>query len=106
MRLHVVDHPLVAHKLTTLRDVGTDSATFRRLADELVTLLAYEATRDVRVEDVDIVTPVSPTRGVKLATPKPLVVPILRAGLGMLDGMMRLLPTAEVGFLGMVRNEE
>ena len=106
MRTHVIDHPLVSHKLTTLRDVGTDSATFRRLADELVTLLAYEATRDVRVEPVDIVTPVSPTRGVKLATPKPLVVPILRAGLGMLDGMMRLLPTAEVGFLGMVRNEE
>ena len=106
MRTHVIDHPLVSHKLTTLRDEGTDSPTFRRLADELVTLLAYEATRDVRVEPVDIVTPVSPTRGVKLATPKPLVVPILRAGLGMLDGMMRLLPTAEVGFLGMVRNEE
>ena len=106
MRTHVIDHPLVSHKLTTLRDVHTESATFRRLADELVTLLAYEATRDVRVEPVDIVTPVSPTRGVKLATPKPLVVPILRAGLGMLDGMMRLLPTAEVGFLGMVRNEE
>jgi uracil phosphoribosyltransferase len=106
MRTHVIDHPLVSHKLTTLRDIDTDSPTFRRLADELVTLLAYEATRDVRVEPVDIVTPVSPTRGVKLATPKPLVVPILRAGLGMLDGMMRLLPTAEVGFLGMVRNEE
>ena len=106
MRTHVVDHPLVAHKLTVLRDETTDSPTFRRLADELVTLLAYEATRDVRVEDVDIVTPVSPTTGVRLATPKPLVVPILRAGLGMLDGMMRLLPTAEVGFLGMVRNEE
>jgi uracil phosphoribosyltransferase len=106
MRTHVVDHPLVSHKLTTLRDENTDSPTFRRLADELVTLLAYEATRDVRVSSVDIVTPVSPTSGVKLATPKPLVVPILRAGLGMLDGMMRLLPTAEVGFLGMVRNEE
>jgi uracil phosphoribosyltransferase len=106
MRTHVVDHPLVAHKLTVLRDESTDSPTFRRLADELVTLLAYEATRDVRVEDVDIVTPVSPTTGTKLATPKPMVVPILRAGLGMLDGMMRLLPTAEVGFLGMVRNEE
>ncbi|GAA2140086.1 uracil phosphoribosyltransferase [Nocardioides koreensis] len=106
MRTHVVDHPLVAHKLTVLRDETTDSPTFRRLADELVTLLAYEATRDVRVEDVDIVTPVAPTTGTRLATPKPLVVPILRAGLGMLDGMMRLLPTAEVGFLGMVRNEE
>ncbi len=106
MRTHVVDHPLVAHKLTTLRDVRTDSPTFRRLTDELVTLLAYEATREVRTETVEIVTPVSPTTGVKLSSPKPLVVPILRAGLGMLDGMMRLLPTAEVGFLGMVRNEE
>jgi uracil phosphoribosyltransferase len=106
MRTHVVDHPLVSHKLTALRDEGTDSPTFRRLADELVTLLAYEATREVRVTDVDVVTPVAPTTGVKLATPKPLVVPILRAGLGMLDGMMRLLPSAEVGFLGMVRNEE
>jgi uracil phosphoribosyltransferase len=106
MRVHVADHPLIAHKLTALRDKHTDSPTFRRLADELVTLLAYEATRDVRVEPVDIETPVAPTRGIKLASPKPLVVPILRAGLGMLDGMVRLLPTAEVGFLGMVRNEE
>jgi uracil phosphoribosyltransferase len=106
MRTHVVDHPLVAHKLTVLRDQHTDSPTFRRLADELVTLLAYEATREVRVEPDDIVTPVAPMTGTKLASPKPLVVPILRAGLGMLDGMMRLLPTAEVGFLGMVRNEE
>ena len=106
MRTHVADHPLIAHKLTYLRDETTDSPTFRRLADELVTLLAYEATRDVRVAAKDITTPVGPTTGVKLARPKPLVVPILRAGLGMLDGMMRLLPTAEVGFLGMVRNEE
>ncbi len=106
MRTLVVDHPLVAHKLTVLRDETTDSPTFRNLADELVTLLAYEATRDVRVDPREIVTPVSPTTGVKLAAPRPLVVPILRAGLGMLDGMMRLLPTAEVGFLGMVRNEE
>jgi len=106
VRTHVVDHPLVAHKLTALRDENTDSPTFRRLADELVTLLAYEATREVRVEPFDIETPVAPTRGIKLASPKPLVVPILRAGLGMLDGMVRLLPTAEVGFLGLVRNEE
>jgi uracil phosphoribosyltransferase len=106
MRIHVADHPLIAHKLTTLRDERTDSVTFRRLADELVTLLAYEATRDVRVEPVTVQTPVATAVGVKLAHPKPLVVPILRAGLGMLDGMMRLLPTAEVGFLGMVRNEK
>ena len=106
MRVHVADHPLIAHKLTYLRDKRTDSPTFRRLADELVTLLAYEATREVRVEPFEIETPVAPTTGIKLASPKPLVVPILRAGLGMLDGMVRLLPTAEVGFLGMVRNEE
>ena len=106
MRTHVADHPLIAHKLTALRDERTDSPTFRRLADELVTLLAYEATRDVRVEPVDIRTPVAPTTGVRLASPPPLVVPILRAGLGMLDGMVRLLPTAEVGFLGMIRDEE
>ena len=106
MRLHVVDHPLVAHKLTLLRDIATDSPTFRRLTDELVTLLAYEATRDVRVEPHEIRTPVAPARGVHLAYPRPLVVPILRAGLGMLDGMTRLLPTAEVGFLGMVRDED
>ena len=106
MRLHVVDHPLVSHKLTTLRDQETASPEFRRLTEELVTLLAYEATRDVRVETVTVRTPVAEAVGIKLATPKPLVVPILRAGLGMLDGMMRLLPTAVVGFLGMVRNEE
>ena len=106
MRLHVVDHPLVAHKLTALRDRTTDSPTFRRLADELVTLLAYEATRGVRVEPSSIETPVAPTTGVRLSAPKPLVVPILRAGLGMLDGMTRLVPTAEVGFLGMIRDEQ
>src|SRR5919112_1823333 len=106
MRVHVADHPLVAHKLTTLRDENTDSPTFRRLADELVTLLAYEATRDVRVQQVEVRTPVAPATGVRLSSPKPLVVPILRAGLGMLDGMVRLLPTAEVGFLGMVRDEQ
>jgi uracil phosphoribosyltransferase len=106
MRLLVVDHPLVAHKLTALRNRETDSPTFRRLADELVTLLAYEATRGVRIEAHEIITPVAPATGVRLTQPKPVVVPILRAGLGMLEGMTRLIPTAEVGFLGMVRNEE
>jgi uracil phosphoribosyltransferase len=106
VRTSVIDHPLVAHKLTVLRDARTDSPTFRRLADELVTLLAYEATRDVRVEAVDVVTPVARATGCRLAKPVPLVVPVLRAGLGMLDGMTRLLPTAEVGFLGMVRDED
>ncbi|MCU0266667.1 MAG: uracil phosphoribosyltransferase [Actinomycetia bacterium] len=105
MRVNVVDHPLVAHKLTVLRDERTDSPTFRRLAEELVTLLAYEATRSVRTEPVRVRTPVAGANGVHLAYPRPLVVPILRAGLGMLEGMTRLVPTAEVGFLGMLRDE-
>jgi len=75
-------------------------------AEELVTLLAYEATRSLRVRPVEIVTPVAPTTGVEMAEPLPIVVPILRAGLGMLNGMTKLMPTAEVGFLGMVRDEE
>lgn len=106
MKVHVADHPLISHKLTVLRDRETDSPTFRRLVEELVTLLAYEATREVRTEKVDIVTPVTPTTGVRMASPRPVVVPILRAGLGMLEGMSRLIPTAEVGFLGMVRDEK
>lgn len=106
MRVHVADHPLISHKLTYLRDKRTDSPTFRRLAEELMTLLAYEATRDVRVEEFAIETPVAPTTGIRLSRPKPIVVPILRAGLGMLEGMVRLLPSAEVGFLGLVRDEE
>jgi len=105
MRTMLADHPLVAHKLTTLRDERTDSPTFRRLVDELVTLLAYEATRDIAVEPVTIRTPVAATTGLRMAQPRPVVVPILRAGLGMLDGMTRLLPTAEIGFLGMIRDE-
>jgi len=106
MRVHVADHPLITHKLTVLRDKNTPSPTFRALAEELVTLLAYEATRNVRTQEVTITTPVSETRGLAISDPKPLVVPILRAGLGMLEGMVKLIPTAEVGFLGMVRDEE
>ena len=105
MRTMLADHPLVAHKLTTLRDERTDSPTFRRLVDELVTLLAYEATRDIRVAEVAITTPVGPGTGHRMAQPRPVVIPILRAGLGMLEGMTRLLPTAEIGFLGMIRDE-
>ena len=101
-----MEHPLVDHKLTLLRNQSTEQPVFRRLVEELVTLLAYEATRGVRVEECEIETPVAPTTGTRLASPAPLVVPILRAGLGMLDGWLRLMPTAEVGFLGMIRDEE
>ena len=106
MKVHVVNHPLVTHKLTVLRDKNTNSQVFRHLVEELVTLLAYEATREVKIAPVQIETPVSPTNGATLSTPRPVVVPILRAGLGMLEGMMRVLPSADVGFLGMVRDEK
>jgi uracil phosphoribosyltransferase len=102
----VIDHPLVTHKLTALRDVATETATFRRLADELVTLLAYEATRDVRVQPVIVPTPLGDAAGVKIGNPPPLIVPVLRAGIGMLDGMIRLLPMADVGFVGLARDEK
>lgn len=105
MRVHVIDHPLIAHKLTVLRDKATESPTFRQLVDELVTLLAYEATREVHVVPVVVETPVATATGTHIASPRPIVIPILRAGLGMLEGMTRLLPTAEVGFLGMQRDE-
>jgi uracil phosphoribosyltransferase len=106
MQTLVADHPLVAHKLTTLRDVQTETPTFRRLTDELVTLLAYEATRHIKVEPVSVTTPVAVAEGVRLARPVPLVVPVLRAGIGMLDGMARLLPNADVGFVGLARDEQ
>jgi len=106
MRLTVANHPLITHKISVLRDVNTPSPTFRQLVEELVTLLAYEATREIRVEKVQIQTPLTMTTGLKIAKPRPLIVPILRAGLGMLEGMTKLLPTAEVGFLGIKRNEE
>jgi uracil phosphoribosyltransferase len=102
----VANHPLITHKLTVLRNKETNSQVFRHLVEELVTLLAYEATREVKIHPVDIVTPVAPMKGAMLSTPRPVVVPILRAGLGMLEGMMRVLPSADVGFLGMVRDEK
>jgi uracil phosphoribosyltransferase len=106
VKIHIADHPLITHKLTVLRDEKTDSPTFRRLTEEIVTLLAYEAMREVKTQAVTIKTPVAVAQGARLTKPKPVVVPILRAGLGMLEGFSRLIPTAEIGFLGMVRNEE
>lgn len=106
MELVAPNHPLIDHKVTLLRDVATDSPTFRALVNELVTLLAYEATREVRVQPREVTTSLITTTGVELSRPRPLVVPILRAGLGMLEGMLQLMPAAEVGFLGMVRDEE
>lgn len=106
MEIFVAKHPLITHKLSVLRDAKTPQPIFKQLIEELMTLLAYEATRQVRVSPITVQTPVAVTEGVRLSEPAPIVVPILRAGLGMLEGMMRLVPTAEVGFLGMARDEE
>jgi uracil phosphoribosyltransferase len=106
MRLTVAGHPLITHKITILRDRATPSPIFRLLVEELVTLLAYEATRDVSITEVEVETPLTKTKGAKLSKPRPIIIPVLRAGLGMLEGMTKLLPTAEVGFLGIKRNEE
>jgi uracil phosphoribosyltransferase len=106
MKVHVANHPLIAHKVTVLRDERTPSSTFRELIGEIVTLLAYEATREVKTVPVNVKTPVAETKGTALAKPDPVVIPILRAGLGMLEGMERLIPSAQVGFLGMVRDEK
>jgi uracil phosphoribosyltransferase len=106
VKIHVADHPLITHKLTVLRDESTNSPTFRQLTEELVMLLAYEATREIRTEPKKIKTPVTEMTGEVLTKPRPVVVPILRAGLGMLEGMTRLIPTAEVGFLGMIRDHD
>ena len=106
MELHVLNHPLVEHKVRLLRDVNTNSATFRALVEELVMLLAYEATREVRVEQIEVQTPITTTTGVRLSQPRPLVVPILRAGLGMLPGVLALIPTARVSVVGLQRDEE
>lgn len=106
MRIHVAEHPLITHKLTVLRDASTPSPIFRQLVEELVTLLSYEATREVRVEPWEIATPVAATTGVRISEPRPIAVPIIRAGLGMLDGFVKLVPSTEVGFIGIRRNED
>ncbi len=106
MRLTVANHPLITHKISILRDKKTPSPIFRLLVEELVTLLAYEATRDIKLTEVSVETPLVVTKGAKLSEPRPIVIPVLRAGLGMLEGMTKLLPSAEVGFLGIKRDEE
>lgn len=101
----VVDHPLVAQHLTRLRDVDTERAGFRQAADELAGMIGYEATRHLDLDPVDIDTPVAPTTGFRLSR-SPLLVPILRAGLGMVGPMNRLLPDSPTAFIGVSRDEE
>ena len=105
VKVHVAQHPLITHKVTVLRDEKTPSSIFRELIGEIVTLLAYEATRDIKTVPVTVKTPVAIAEGAVMAKPDAVVIPILRAGLGMLEGMVRLMPSVQVGFLGMVRDE-
>jgi uracil phosphoribosyltransferase len=105
MDVHIVDHPLAAVRLTTLRDERTDNARFRAALGELTSMLVYEATRDMARENVAVRTPLTETVGTRLVTP-PLLVAVLRAGLGMVEQAYTLLPEAQVGFIGVARDEE
>jgi len=105
MDVRVVDHPLAAARLTTLRDERTDNAAFRAALRDLTLMLVYEATRELAVETIAVRTPLADTAGAKLADP-PLLVPVLRAGLGMVDQAHALIPEARVGFVGVARDEQ
>ena len=104
--VEIVDHPLIQHKISLLRDRNTGTKEFRDLVSEIAMLLCYEATRDLPTEEVVVETPVALARTKVLAGRKLALVPILRAGLGMVDGMLNLIPAAKVGHIGMYRNEE
>jgi uracil phosphoribosyltransferase len=105
-RLTVVDHPLVQHKLGMLRDTETPTQVFRQLVNELTLLLTYEATKELATEEVEISTPLERTTVPRISGKKVAVCPILRAGVGMLDGVLSLISGARVGFIGLYRNEE
>lgn len=104
--LHIIDHPLIQHKLTLMRQTSTSSKDFRELLDEIAMLMGYELTRDLPLEDVTIETPITKTVQKRIAGKKLAIVPILRAGLGMVDGLLRLMPVARVGHIGLYRDPE
>lgn len=105
-KLTQITHPLILHKLAFIRDKNTGSKDFRELVEEVAMLMAYEVTRDLQVEEIEIETPICKTKCKVLAGKKVAIVPILRAGLGMVDGMLRLIPAAKVGHIGLYRDEE
>lgn len=105
-KIAVIDHPLIQHKLTMLRNKNTTSKDFRELVNEIAMLMAYEVTRNFPLEDVNIETPLVKMVGKQLSGKDVAIVPVLRAGLGMVDGMLSLIPNAKVGHIGMYRNEE
>ena len=106
MALHIIDHPLVLHKLSIMRDKNTSTMKFRGLLEEIAMLMGYEITRDLPLTYEDIETPLMPMKAPKIAGKKVVIVPILRAGLGMVEGLMRLMPSARVGHIGLYRDEE
>lgn len=102
----VVSHPLIQHKLTMLRDKNTSSKDFRELVREIAMLMAYEVTRSLQLKEIEIETPICKTKGKVLSGQDIAIVPVLRAGLGMVDGMLDLIPMAKIGHIGLYRNEE
>ncbi|MFC5604881.1 uracil phosphoribosyltransferase [Sporosarcina koreensis] len=105
-KVHVFDHPLIQHKLTHIRDVNTGTKEFRELVDEVATLMAYEITRDLPLTEVEVETPVQTAKSNVLAGKKIGIVPILRAGIGMVDGILNLIPAAKVGHIGLFRDPD
>ena len=106
MPLHIIDHPLVQHKLSIMRNKETSTMKFRALLEEIAMFMGYEITRDLPLTYEDIETPLMPMKAPKIAGKKVVIVPILRAGLGMVDGLMRLMPSARIGHIGLYRDEE
>ncbi|OJG46860.1 uracil phosphoribosyltransferase [Enterococcus hermanniensis] len=105
-KFQVIDHPLIQHKLTIIRDKNCGTKVFREVVDEIAMLMAYEVSRDMPLEDIEIETPITPSTQKTLSGKKVAIVPILRAGIGMVDGILELIPAAKVGHIGMFRDEE
>ncbi|HFI0462792.1 TPA: uracil phosphoribosyltransferase [Streptococcus suis] len=105
-KFQVVDHPLIQHKLTIIRDKGTSTKQFREVTNEIAMLMAYEITRDLPLEDVEIETPLVRSKQKQIAGKKLAIIPILRAGLGMVDGMVNLIPAARIGHIGLYRDHD
>ncbi len=106
MQIHIIRHPLVAHKLTIMRKKETGTGDFKRLLEEITVLMGYELTRDLPLEDIEIETPICKMVGKRIAGRKLGIVPVLRAGFGMVDGMLKLIPAARVGVIGLYRDPE
>ena len=106
MKVHFTNHPLIQHKISVMRKIETGSKEFRELASEVAMLMCYEITRDLPLEDVEIETPITKTKAKMIAGKKLAVVPILRAGLGMVDGIVQLIPSIKIGHIGLFRNPD